>query len=79
LALAVLATSTTVSAAACPAPDPAAVSGAVPGMFSAMATGDLKAAHSYVVPDCYIYDGGMRFDADGIVGLIRQLQQAGAV
>ena len=78
LAFALVAALAGAASAACPAPDPAAVSGAVQGMFSAMATGDLKAARTYLAPDFYIYDGGMRFDADGIFGLIGTQQQAGA-
>jgi len=79
LACAALAATASHVSAACPAADPAAVSGAVQGMFSAMAVRDLKAARGYLAPDFYIYDGGMRFDADGIFGLIGAQQQAGAV
>ncbi len=66
------------ASAACPAPDPAAVSGAVQGMFSAMATGDLKAAERFMTPEFYIFDGGARFDGDGIFDLIGAQQKTGA-
>jgi len=66
-------------ASACPVPDSAAVSSAVQGMFSAMASGDLKAASSYLTPDFYIYDGGMRFDGDGILHVIQEQEKAGSV
>jgi ketosteroid isomerase-like protein len=64
--------------AACPAQDPAAVSGTVQAMFSAMATGDVKTARSTFTPDFYLFDNGVRFDADGILALVQQAQHAGS-
>ena len=66
------------ASAACPAQDPAAVSGTVQAMFSALATGDAKTARTYYTPDFYLFDGGVRFDADGIVALVQQAQHAGS-
>jgi Domain of unknown function (DUF4440) len=66
------------ASASCPAQDPAAVSGTVQAMFSAMATGDGKTARSYFAPDFYLFDNGVRFDADGILALVQQAQHAGA-
>jgi len=79
LAFAIAASVAGGASAACPAADPTVVSGSVQGMFSAMAAGDLKTTRSFFAPDFYIYDGGMRFDADGILGLIQGQQQTGAV
>ena len=72
------AVTSTPASAACPAQDPAAVSGTVQAMFSAMATGDVKTAKAYFTPDFYIFDGGTRFDADGILALVQQAQHAGS-
>ncbi len=74
---AVMSTSARASAA-CPAQDPAAVSGTVQEMFSALAAGDAKTARSYYTPDFYLFDGGVRFDAGGILALIQQAQHAGS-
>lgn len=68
----------TPASAACPAQDPAAVSGTVQAMFSALATGDVKTARTYYAPGFYLFDGGVRFDADGILTLIQQAQHAGS-
>jgi hypothetical protein len=53
------------------------VSGTVQAMFSALATGDAKTARRYFAPDFYLFDGGARFDADGILALIQTSQHAG--
>jgi ketosteroid isomerase-like protein len=68
----------TPASAACPAQDPAAVSGVVQAMFSALATGDAKTAKTYFTPDFYLFDNGVRFDADGIVALLQQAQHVGS-
>jgi hypothetical protein len=72
------AVTSTPTSAACPAQDPAAVSGTVQAMFSAMAIGDAKTAKTYFTSDFYLYDGGVRFDADGILALIQGAQHAGS-
>jgi hypothetical protein len=64
--------------AACPRADPAAVSGAVQAMFDALAAQDLKTTRTHLAPDFYAFDGGARFDADGLLALISEKQQSGS-
>jgi Domain of unknown function (DUF4440) len=64
--------------AACPPENPAAVSGTVQSMFTALAKGDVKTAQTYMAPNFYLFDGGVRFDADGIFAVIQKAQQSGS-
>ncbi len=66
------------AAASCPQADTAAVASAVQAMFNAAAADDMKTARTYLAQDFYIYDNGMRFDADAILGVIEKGEQAGA-
>jgi ketosteroid isomerase-like protein len=66
------------ASAACPPADPAAVAGTIQDMYSAVAAGDMTAAKRFTAPDFYIFDGGRRFDGDGIFGLMQGLEQSGA-
>ena len=63
---------------ACAPVDPGPVAGTIQAMYTALAAGDAKTARAFMAPDFYIFDGGARFDTDGILGLIRKTQQAGA-
>ena len=65
------------ASAACPPANPEAISGTIQAMYSALATGDVKAARSHFAPDFYLFDGGSQFDADGILALIQSAQRAG--
>ncbi|MDE1938710.1 MAG: nuclear transport factor 2 family protein [Alphaproteobacteria bacterium] len=64
--------------AACPPANPAAVSATVQSMFTALAKGDVKMARTYMAPKFYLFDGGVRFDADGIFAAIQKAQQSGS-
>ncbi len=66
------------SAHACPPQHPADVAGAIQAMYSALAVKDTAAARAHLTPGFYIYDNGVRFDADGIVKLIQNAQATGA-
>lgn len=79
LALAFCASAALPAAAACPAADPSAVSGAVQGMFSALAAGDLQTSRSYLAPEFFIFDGGVRFDGTGIMDVIARQQKDGSI
>jgi Domain of unknown function (DUF4440) len=46
-------------------------------IFTAMQTDDGAMLNRAVAPDFYIYDGGARFNGDGILGLIKAQQAAG--
>jgi ketosteroid isomerase-like protein len=51
--------------------------GTVKTIFVAFLTDDFAMLNTVIAPDFYIYDGGARFNADGIVTLIKAQQAAG--
>lgn len=57
----------------------AAVLETMQNFFSAAATDDLGKFHSAVATDFYAYDGGHRFDGDGLIVLIKKLHASGKV
>jgi hypothetical protein len=46
-------------------------------IFAAALTNDVAMLNRVVAPDFYIYDGGVRFNGDDILGLIKAQQSAG--
>lgn len=46
-------------------------------VFAAALTDDITLLNTVIVPDFYIYDGGARFSADGILDLIKTQHAAG--
>ena len=50
---------------------------AVKTIFTAVQTDDVALLNRVVAPDFYIYDGGSRFNGDGILDLIKAQQAAG--
>jgi hypothetical protein len=48
-------------------------------MFAAATADDLAKFHTVAAPDFYAYDGGKRFDGDGIMQLVGSLHAAGQV
>jgi Domain of unknown function (DUF4440) len=50
---------------------------AVESLFEAAGKNDLATFQTVVVPEFYIYDGGVRFTAESLVGLIQKAQASG--
>ncbi len=57
----------------------AAVLETMQNFFSAAATDDLAKFHSAVATNFFAYDGGHRFDGDGLMDLIKKLHASGKV
>lgn len=47
-------------------------------VFVAARTDDVARFDSLIAPGFYLYDGGVRFDGDSIIGFIKRLHAAGA-
>jgi hypothetical protein len=77
-ATAAVAFSAATEAQACAPQDPAAVAGAVQGMFSALERKDYTTARETLASDAYLFDNGQRFDRDSILALIQKAQASGA-
>jgi ketosteroid isomerase-like protein len=56
-----------------------AVSKTIQAMYDAVRAGDMKAVRALFAPDFYVYEHGVRFDADGLIDLLEKAQAAGAV
>ena len=59
--------------------DEAGVVETLRGMFGAAKTDDLERFHTLATKDFYAYDGGMRFDGDALMGLMKTLHGQGKV
>jgi len=59
------------------APDSQKVVADIQAMFDAAAVGDMAAAKARYTPDAYLFDGGGRYDVDGILSVIRDEKQSG--
>jgi hypothetical protein len=57
--------------------DQTQIIGTVKTIFAALQTDDLVMLNKVVAPDFYIYDGGARFNAEGILALVKAQQAAG--
>lgn len=63
--------------AACPSAQVSELGGIVDAMYGALSPGDVARARTFLDPDFYIFEGGVRMGGDQILGMIDSLRARG--